>query len=106
MSNWAAAADAGRGGQGPTGTDAFGPARLSASVRPQAWRLLMNVSTIVLDALEEFDCETAPLGLYACEEFGERREPAPRLRLEWERIAQSLSAHACHVAVGQIRHRS
>jgi hypothetical protein len=65
----------------------------------------MSPSTIALDALEAFDRETAPLGLYACEESGNRPEPAPRLQLEWARIAQSLSAAGCRVQTGQIRRR-
>lgn len=64
---------------------------------------MLDVTNIILDALEAFDRETAPLGLYACEEFRMKKTPDPRLRQEWERISTSLSAHGCGVASGQIR---
>ena len=47
----------------------------------------------LLDALTELDAQTAPLGLYACEEFGMAERPFPRLHPEWNRaIAPRLKA--------------
>lgn len=38
----------------------------------------------LMDALEAFDRATAPLGLYACEEYLAKEKPFPRLHQEWQ----------------------
>lgn len=41
-------------------------------------------------ALKDFDRATAPLGLYACEEFRAKDRPYPRLHQEWHLCLQPL----------------
>lgn len=43
----------------------------------------MNLPLEIIDALDAFDRETAPLGLYACEEYRMGDQPFPRLHQEW-----------------------
>ncbi len=38
----------------------------------------------LLDALDAFDQQTLPLGLYACEEFQAKDKPFRRLHQEWQ----------------------
>jgi hypothetical protein len=44
---------------------------------------LSQLSQELLNALDSFDEEALPLGLYACEEFQMRDKPYPRLYQEW-----------------------
>ncbi len=53
--------------------------------------------SFLLDALESFDRQAAPVGLYAAEEFEMKTTPCRRLQNEWERaLWPALKAARCN----------
>lgn len=62
------------------------------------------LSVLLLDALEAFDKQTLPLGLYACDEFQMKDRPFHRLHQEWHLcLAPCLKALGCHIGYINLR---
>ncbi len=58
----------------------------------------------LLDALDAFDEQTLPLGLYACDEFQMKDKPFHRLHQEWHLcLAPCLKALGCHIRYINLR---
>lgn len=63
-----------------------------------------NLSHTLLDALDAFDRQTLPLGLYACEEYNAKDKPFPRLHQEWHLcLKPCLEALGCRTGWTNIR---
>lgn len=62
------------------------------------------LSAALLDALEAFDKQTLPLGLYACDEFQMKDRPFPRLHQEWHLcLKPCLEARGCRLGYIDLR---